>query len=369
VPRRPPRRLLVAGALVVALAATVLLVGQRPPAPPTDLDRTILTVERFVERTRGLRFRRPVRVELLADRAFVARLHAAGDVDVASIKGPTLVALGLIGPGVDLPTALSKLLDAGVVGFYDTETHRLFVRRARLDRFARTVLAHELTHALQDQHFGLTRFDALTGDEGNAATALIEGDAVWVEDRYAAAEAGRDPGAGSSGTRGVPPVALVQLLSFPYRDGPRFVDALRARGGSHAVDAAFRAPPVSTEQIFHPARYFDRDGPAAVRTPSAGGRIEDRGSVGELGLRVMLTGALPSGTVDAAATGWGGDRYVTWRAESHDHFRGRIVMDTIADAAELEATLAEWLRFRTGALTRSGATLTLDVDGPRRPGR
>jgi len=74
------------------------------------------------------------------------------------------------------------LLTAGVVGFYDPETKQLVVRGTDTTPFTRRVLAHELTHALDDQHFDLNRqqLDKADDETGFGFSALVEGNARRV---------------------------------------------------------------------------------------------------------------------------------------------------------------------------------------------
>ena len=304
----------------------------------------------FVESARGLRFLEPVDVAVVDDAAFRRFLSggeptAQSDVDVG--KG-VLRALGLLdaaddqGPGGELDPDT-------VAGFYDTETKELVVRGTRLTPFVRQVLVHELTHALDDQHFDLDR--SLVDDEAAMAfEALVEGDAVVVESRYLASlpEAERQEAAaeeeatfGGAGAGRIPDIVL-ELGAFPYRDGPRLVSALLAAGGPARLDAAFRSPPVSSAEVLHPERFLDGPGRARVPRVVADGRVVDDGVLGEVILRLVLAGPLPRDRAADAAAGWAGDRYVAWSAGGRTCLRATVVMDNAAEAAELAAGLRQW---------------------------
>src|SRR5262249_8534456 len=154
--------------------------------------------------------------------------------------------------------ALLAYDDSEVVGFYDTLSHRL-VYSGTTDPtpFQRWVLAHELTHALDDQRFDLSREDALAyrcADEPVAGViAPTGGDAVYSSDawmqrflsRDEMVQFNREAAAFPPPPATIPPFVQAQQ-DFPYRDGLAFVRALVDRGGEQAVDAAFRNPPVST---------------------------------------------------------------------------------------------------------------------------
>ena len=194
------------------------------------------------------------------------------------------------------------------------------------------MLAHELNHALEDQHYDLS--DRLgTGDRDLALTSLVEGTATVAMIRYArrfqntlalALAAGGIDG----GTEGVPPFIVDQLL-FAYTGGARFVRALYEETGSWAVvnNALESDPPVSSEQIMHPRKYLlnegplefafairqwrERDGPSRDAAPSASSR--PREMLGD-GARLRRS----------AAAGWGADSWAcSGSAGGSDPLRGR----------------------------------------------
>ncbi len=199
-----------------------------------------------------------------------------------------------------------------MAGFYDTETKELVVRGPHLTPFVRQVLVHELTHALDDQHFDLDP-DFLDDEAALAFEALVEGDAVVVESRYLASlpEAERQAAAAEEeatfgGAGGRIPDIEAELGAFPYRDGPRLVAALLAAGGPGRLDAAFRSPPVSSAEVLHPERFLDGPGRATVPPVAAEGRVVDDGVLGEVVLRLVLAGSVPRDQAAKAAAGWAG---------------------------------------------------------------
>lgn len=118
-------------------------------------------------------------------------------------------------------------------------------------------LAHELVHALQDQHHDLSRFDAQRTDRELAESGLLEGDAVLVERRF---EARCGDGwnqtcleAPSPESDGDASTALNLLLYQPYNDGPEFVQGIYADGGWAMVDLRYDRPPRSSYEVLFPA--------------------------------------------------------------------------------------------------------------------
>lgn len=367
-PRLVPAVLAVSvAALLVAGGATVAVRRDSGPRPrPAAADEGMVSVvaqlEGFVESARGLRFLAPVDVSVLADadfrRAFSAGAPAEqGDLDV---QAGVLRVFGLLDPGDDLGRA-SSVDPATVAGYYDTETRQLVVRGTRATPFVRQVLVHELTHALDDQHFGLDR-NLSDPEAALAYQALVEGDAVVVEDRYLATlppgeqrQADAEAEATFGATTGGIPGVLVELADFPYRDGPALVTAILAAGGRARLDEAFRSPPASSAAVLHPAGFLSGRGrPLPVSTP-AGGRVIDEGPLGELVLRFLLSASVPEDQAAAAAEGWAGDRYVAWRTGRRTCVRATVVMESPAEAAELLSAFRRWAAGHPGATVTSPA--------------
>jgi hypothetical protein len=80
---------------------------------------------------------------------------------------------------IDAPAPTNSFGDTGdslVLARYIPSEHLIEVRGAYSPGLAPT-LVHELNHALQDQHFGLS-FSGKNSDESLAYRALVEGDAM-----------------------------------------------------------------------------------------------------------------------------------------------------------------------------------------------
>ena len=337
-----------------------------PAAQAAAMRRVVPEIERFVAAERGLAFKQPVKVELLDDKAFVRRLRGDGEEDTEALAKAEgfLQALHLVAGDVRLGSAIDELLASAVAGFYDPKSKALVVRGAEPTPSVRGILAHELTHALQDQHFDLERpdLDERTDEAPQAFTGLVEGDAVRIQQRYVSSLSADDKaaffaeeGSGSGPPAGVPSV-LVDVLLFPYRTGPALVEAILREGGQARLDAAFASPPETSEHLLHPEAYLGGDQAKSVTLPKADGTVFDRGVVGELGLRLLFRDL---GTLGRrGAEGWGGDRYIAWRSSGRPCVRARFVMDTAKDTAELTAALRRW------AAPHDGATVTGPPAGP-----
>jgi len=346
--------------------------------PSLGIQALVPELSRFVERERGLRFRTPVTVTLLGDAAFRDRLAEEGDESTEQVEpepevAVTLQALGLIEPGTDLDEAIESLTGDTVAGFYDPENDELVVRGDTATPLVRTVLVHELTHALQDQHFDLDRPELEDRDDEAflGYLGLVEGDASVVEQAYRDQLSKRDRSAldaeeerlyGDTGEDA--PEVLLALFGFPYEVGPQFVEQLRDARGQAGLDAAFESPPQSSEHLLHIASFLREDNPRVLADPRGRGTVVDRGVLGELGLLVTL-GLSPAGKVRDAVDDvddWGGDRYVSWRDGSRACTAAIIVMDTDAAAGELRSALDRWAERRAGAsIGGSARQITLDA--------
>jgi len=361
----------------------------------------IREVQRAVAELRGLEFRRrvPVTVERpdqLAKRLLKVLAEETNETEVRR-QGRAMELLGQLPRGTDLPQLLERLQAESVLGFYlpgkPPGKGGLYVRSSRgLDPYARITLAHELTHAVTDQHYDLTRADRLAAaggreDELAAYTGLVEGDASLLMQRYAAerltpqelADAALAIARDGTPMRDAAPAAIRETMLFPYQEGLRFVQALYQRGGWAAVDRAYRDPPTTTEQLLHPERYLGaRDRPQPVTVPDFSGRLGGGWrpaadtSFGEFNARLLLRGG-GSGTTgaDAAAEGWDGGRLRTFQRGDGTALVVRTVWDSRAEAAEFCRAMTTWATGRfgpaAGARRWSGAgqQTTLRCSGDR----
>lgn len=336
--------------------------------PSSDLDRAIADIEAFVAKARGLPFKQRVKVTLLDDAAFRARLQEDDDeVDREELEKTTKVlrALDLLEEDVDLEEATKSLLGDAVLGFYDYEKDEMVIRGAELTPGVRRTLAHELTHALQDQHFELDRPDLEDRDDEaeTGFTALVEGDARRIEAQYANTMSKSDRERSERQTSSADidpdvPRVLLQSLSFPYVVGPPFAARVVQEGGQERLDEAFRTPPTTSEQVMHPDRFLKGERPKAVPEPAAEGEVFDRGVVGEFGLVLIMEEDIAQRDLLRAAAGWGGDRYVAWEKDGRVCVRAAIAMDTDKDTDELRKALVKW------AGEHDGASVTGPAEGP-----
>jgi hypothetical protein len=352
--------------------------GDAPAAGAAELRAAVDEISAIVEAERGLAFTEPVDVELAGEGEFQRRLLDDFDEGVDDLRDTEVLlkAFGLVEADMNLVEAMRTLLGAGVVGFYDPETDELVVRGTALTPYVRTTIAHELTHALDDQRFDLDRpeYDDADDEIDFGFSALVEGNARRVEDAYRAGlsdeerldAAAEELSLGGGLDLGDVPLVLVDLISAPYGLGHDFVVQLLDDGGQEALDAAFDAPPRTSEQVIDPAAYEAGQAAIQVPVPAVAGQVVDDGVAGQLLIQVVLADGLDADRARAAAAGWGGDSVVAWRDGQRPCATLAAVGDDPGETAELRGAFEDWAAGGgpTGSGTGPDVTVVPDGDGP-----
>jgi hypothetical protein len=333
-------------AVVVTLAVTLVAIGVLAPAERGEsLERIkgrLEEVARDVERVREIEFDRLPPVRLVdseeATRDGLSELDHYVSPRRQRIEERLLVMLGLLPPDARLRDLLTKALTEEVAGYYSPRTGKMaLVRGAGLDGYvAEVALAHELTHALEDQRFDIEPHGAggFLRDRAVADAALREGSATLAMLEYVALT--------QAGLPELPPELRRRLLGeldevalpassglpryvregllFSYVAGAAFVSRLQGSAGWAAVDRAFAEDtPVSSEQIMHPRKYEAGEGPVRVRLRGVraalprGARLQARGDLGEFDTEQFLRDANGRRRSEEAAAGWGGSAFELWR--------------------------------------------------------
>lgn len=348
------------------------------PQSPAKNNRDILTIADEARdtavRLRGLTVLQPIRTKV-ASRKEIERYMAQRVNDPVirkslAISGAALSVLGVIPDGYDLEAFLARMAREQVAGYWDFERKILYIADWLPAYLQKPTLVHEFTHALQDQHYNIARFmKPVRGlsEPYSAIAALLEGDAtvVMVESMMSnvlEAEDGerisrlveRLSGILSlaSGLSDVPAV-LRDSLMFPYFGGLRFVLLTRSNDGWESVNALYRTPPLSTEQVLHPEKR-GKDFPVEVKLPSIrmpGYKKIGTDVMGELGIKLVLEQTLAKEDAARAAEGWGGDRYIVWASKGKVTMLWVSVWDSEADALEAEIALSK-TKNPPGRLTR-----------------
>ena len=269
-----------------------------------------------------------------------------------------LVAFGLIPKDFQYREFMVKLLTEQIAGFYDPKKKELNLADWNNLELQKPIMAHELTHALQDQHFDFRRFEKMPKGQGDyemAIHSLIEGDATALMLEYMIKPMGvtlskLPPEAvtqvnqqmNSSGMEQLEkaPKVIRESLLFPYGQGLNFAYELVKARGWEGVSKAFKELPQSTEQVLHFEKYVKQEAPIKVQladalpTLGAGWKRISLDVNGEYGYRVILSEYLPRGESDQAAAGWGGDQYALYENNGAVILAHLSVWDTAKDAEE-----------------------------------
>ena len=337
------------------------------PAVVERLTEPILELITATEVVRGLPFLVSPTVTIVTPDELSVRVRSdlEEELDPAELAVDTRLfqLLGKLAPEDDLETMFIDLYSEQVAGFYDGDTGELVIggEAADLTPLTKSVVVHELVHALTDQHFVFNdeyqaMWDEQQFDRGAAFQSLIEGDATYFQLVYiqelplaeqlsVASEAllqMRETSIFDS-----VPAWIQDDLSFPYDTGQLFVESLVEAGGIAAVDSAYSDRPISTESVIHPARYSASEAPlevAPLEFVIEGFESHEASTFGEWGFRQLLSDVEGAGVAIQAANGWGGDVYEVLYDSDDVLFAVAYKGDTEDDTFELTAALLTLVR-------------------------
>ena len=307
--------------------------GTPPPAPETDVigwedgywhnssvaannsdglnasERAAVTAraKARVEYVRGLEFDGNVSVSVISRENFSAASGGNTSEALRDFDNAKFEALMLIGGGTDSIETQEDSLNASVAGYYSPDRDAIvIVSDSPTPTFqGERTLAHELVHALQDQHFALGDQEAATSrDAHNGRNGLIEGDPQSVQfdyldrcgEEWSCIQAPESDGEGGASNASTPNLGVYLLQFFPYSDGPGFVASLRDGDDWSAVNAAYESPPGSATEVIYPERYGNFQPREATLTDDLRGGWErvrppnrpDHGRLGQSGLAAMF---------------------------------------------------------------------------------
>lgn len=341
--RRATAIIAISGALAFAGCAYSLISGGKVNETHAG------NVEQGIQRIRQLSFKQHVPLVLKTpnevEQMVLADLRRDYSDEQLDADGKAGAMLGLFPPGIDLKAETVKLLKSQIAGFYDPHekemvmvegatpvpiTDRVIEFVVQRDLVDDMLLAHELTHALQNQNFALQdKLDALkdNSDKEMALKSVAEGDATMAGFAYVAGR--MDNSVADSLTaslKSLPetfaaqskdtPEGLSYPLIFQYSEGVRFVgEAYKRAGGWNGVDALYSKPPQSTQQIIDPSLYFEHPLPpidvhiAGYQPILKDWTRADEDTFGELSIQIILQlGYGKDASEVALARKWAGDR-------------------------------------------------------------
>jgi hypothetical protein len=339
--KHPARAIVPMFAIVIALIAATAHAGVTANAiSPAQVQKIVALIPIL----RELKFKSKVPISYITPDAVAVRMKAEMDKNKESIRLASVsgVMLGLYPPDVDLAAVAIKMLQQQLGGFYDFRRKDLAIVESPLAKGTGIsvgqkiqtvyVIAHELTHALQDQNFSIAKtfeHDGPDDDPTSALRAVLEGDATLsgfgfvaggLNDQVLDAFIKHIPDMEkqfAEQTRGVP-FGISEPFIFQYMQGARFVAEAYHRNGWQSVDALYAHPPQSTQQILNPWIYFDR--PAPVPQVHIAGyekvlkdwkKSDESAAAGEMTLRVVIQATLGKDSAYVAlANAWAGDSEV-----------------------------------------------------------
>jgi hypothetical protein len=363
-----------------------------PPLPtlPTSEDpprstresRLVARMLRRVVVARGLAATKSVPGVQLTRAELIARVkdHVLRELPSEAIRneGLALQLFGFVPTRFDYEAAEYQLLEDQLAGYYEPSDGTMYMASDLGDDEATATLAHELVHALQDQHWDLERrskYRPGDGDRSEAVSALAEGDATsaMFDVMIARAAPGSTRSAVdipdevfvqqirqgiSQGPGADAPRVMRSSLAAPYIYGTLFVNALRRRGGWAAVDQAWDGEPTTTEQVLHLDKWDAREPALKVNPPpfatlGPGWTVADDDSEGELGARIAFEEWMDPAVAAETSKGWGGDRGLLVANGDRSAFAWRLRYDEGAAndgvlAARSYATVARALDRQLG---------------------
>ncbi len=331
----------------LGLLCGALLVGLQVLAAPTAADAGshpfLATFDEVLQRVVSVRqlqpqgaIQRAVRNRQQIRTALLALAQDALSPAEWEAERKAMVQWGLLAADFRLKEFVLDLLTEQAAGYYDPKQRTFFIADWLPQLVQKPVMAHELVHALQDQHYDLQKNFDLVKDQADlslARKALIEGDAMAVMLLYLLEPLGLrmadlpDMGTllqSSAALLGEQfqvytraPLILRQQLLFPYVHGLAFVKAALARGGWPELQRVYQRPPVSAQQVMHPEKYFAEPPvlPSEVTLHIPDGVLSTswqklkRDVLGEFLLSVILQQFLPEEEARQSTVGWRGDRY------------------------------------------------------------
>jgi len=314
-----------------------------PAAQQTDLQAQLATADEVLQemsKTTSLPIKAPLKKKILGrpaiEKYLTENLHAENTPEQLHLQEATLRAFGLVSRDFNLEKFLIAFYTEQAAGFYDPRTKTMNIADWVPPDMQAMVLAHELTHALQDQNFDLEKFLHATPDNDdatNARQAVAEGHAMaaMMQQVLGSVDLASLPSLEPLMARVVdqqlkefpaftnaPFFFRLQAL-FPYLQGMTFMQSGLAHGGWKTLNSLFTDPPTTTKELFEPAIYFDHKPLPQVSLPKPaplsgvpGLHLLAQNTLGELGYYALLGQLISEDEAKQVALGWLADRYILY---------------------------------------------------------
>ena len=367
--------------LTAALSSFVLVPSIKDDLTQEQLEAMTSDILDDIEEMRGKKFLRGVDVALANKEGFLKyamdRTETMTTPERLNAEETVMKMLGLLDPSVDFMKAQLEMLEEQVGGFYDPATESFCLMDSFQGGLAKIILAHELTHALDDQLYDidgtLEELDGI-GDAQLAYQAVVEGSGTtnmnqWLKlniDQLSMEELSSYGAMGMDSMKDAPECMWKPTLMVYMRGAAFLVRSDNVMvGQAKAVDLddlhqAFSNPPRSTEQILHPEKYWDEeqlDEPMLVKLGTDhldGWKTLYTDTLGEAQLALVTTPPDKRSGLDAsdamgmmllkytnrAAEGWGGDRYVLMQKDDTLVMHMVTVWDTQRDAEQFYESIS-----------------------------
>ncbi|MGA2607606.1 MAG: DUF6782 family putative metallopeptidase [Terriglobia bacterium] len=332
--------------LSLSLVAVFLLlfplvhISAAPQSASQDLLGQAETVLQQMSELTGLPIKSPLKKQIISraevEKYLAENLRVEMTPQEIHIQEATLRAFGLVSPDFNLEKFLISFYTEQAAGFYDPHRKTMFIADWVEPDMQRLVLAHELTHALQDQNFDLERFlKAVRPDDdaSSARQAMVEGHAtaamiqqliapMKLEDMPALeplmAQVIHQQYEEFPAFNRAPFFFRLQAL-FPYIEGMGFMQRGLQAGGWKRLNSLFNDPPNTTKEIFEPQAYFEKQPLPKVSLPHPaplagipGLNFLAENIMGELGYYAVLGQLISEDEAKSVATGWLADRYLLY---------------------------------------------------------
>jgi hypothetical protein len=343
-----------------------------PPQPPEDkevkitprqaeeLFHSVDEILQFDSRETGLPIRREVKRKLTSRDEVVSYLTKhVDDEDTKRLRRSELVLkkFGLLPREFNLETFLVSLLREEVAGYYDPKTRTVNLLDWVPMEEQEPVMAHELTHALQDQTIGLQKWmkkgdkdlgeikkdptptDIENDEIDDAREAVVEGQAQAMMFQYAIAPTGHSiadspqlvqametesmTGTPSTKVFNEAPIFMKESLTFPYTYGMEFVIKLMQKGGKDKAFAGLlQNPPHTTRQIMEPETYLSGEKIDPMPVPDFKHDFKDYdkfdiGAMGEFDVAILVEQYASKASSDRVRPNWRGGYYYAARPKAN----------------------------------------------------
>jgi hypothetical protein len=322
------------------VAPSLLTRADQQNASPQELLSQADEVLHQVSELTGLPIKSPLKKQIISraeiEKYLAENLHSEMTPQEIHIQEATLLAFGLVSPDFNLEKFLISFYTEQAAGFYDPKRKTMFIADWVDPDMQRLVLAHELTHALQDQNFDLEKFlKAVRQDDdaSSARQAVVEGHAtaamiqqllapMKMEDMPSLeplmAEVIHQQFEEFPAFDRAPFFFRLQAL-FPYIEGMGFMQRGLQAGGWKRLNSLFNDPPNTTKEIFEPQAYFEKQQLPKISLPHPaplagipGLNFLAENIMGELGYYAVLGQLISEDEAKSVATGWLADRYLLY---------------------------------------------------------